>query len=259
MPTTDSHPAGNFVWLELATTNQSAAKTFYSALFGWEAKDSPMGPDAVYTMFRLNGRDAAGGFQLSAQEQGIPPHWQLYVAVDNVDASARRAAELGAKLIHPGLDIPNVGRMAVLQDPTGAMLSVFQPGAHRGMGIVAENSAFCWADLQTRDRDAAAKFYAALFGWEFTLGKDKDPGGYLHIKNHEEYIGGVPSPRDMPPHVPPHWLPYIQVADCSGVTTRAQSLGARILVPPMTVENQLHFSVLADPQGAVFALFQPAH
>lgn len=259
MPTTDSHAAGNFVWLELATSDQAAAKAFYSALFGWEAQDSPMGPDAVYTMFRLRGRDAAGGFQLSAAEKGIPPHWQLYVGVESVDESAGRAAELGAKLIHPGMDIPNVGRMAVFQDPTGAILSVFQPGAHRGMGIVGEEGAFCWADLQTRDRDAAAKFYAALFGWEMTPGKGKDPGAYLHIKNREQFIGGVPSPRDLPEHVPAHWLPYIQVADCSAVTARAQSLGGRVLVPAMTVENQLHLSVVADPQGAVFALFQPAH
>jgi predicted enzyme related to lactoylglutathione lyase len=259
MAIVDRHPAGNFVWLELATSDQSAAKNFYSSLFGWETKDSPMGPDAVYTMFRLNDRDVAGGFQLSAEERRIPPHWQLYVAVENADASASRAAELGAKLVHAGMDIPNVGRMAVLQDPTGAMLSVFQPGQHRGMGIVGEAGAFCWADLLTRDRTAATHFYGSLFVWEFTLGKDKDPSGYLHIRNGEPYIGGIPGPGTLPPHTPPHWLAYIQVLDCASVTARAESLSAKILVPPSTVENQLHFSVLADPQGAAFALFQPAH
>lgn len=259
MPTTDSHPAGNFVWLELATSDQSAAKTFYTALFAWQATDNPMGPDAVYTMFHLQNRDAAGGFQLSGHEQGIPPHWQLYVAVDNVDTSAQRAAELGATLIQPAMDIPGVGRMAVFADPTGAILSIFQPGNHKGMGIVAENGAFCWADLETRDRDAAAKFYQSLFGWEFAPGKDKDPGGYLHIKNRGEFIGGLPPERTLPPNVPPHWLPYIQVADCAAQTGKANQLGARILVPHTTIENQLHFSVIADPQGAVFALFQPAH
>ncbi|MGB7133904.1 MAG: VOC family protein [Acidobacteriaceae bacterium] len=259
MPHTDRHPAGHFVWLELATTSQSAAKNFYSALFGWEAQDAPMGPDAVYTMFRLNSRDVSGAFQISAEEHRIPPHWQLYVAVDNADTAASRAAELGAKIIQPPMDIPNVGRMAVLQDPTGAMLSVFQPGVHKGMGITGEPGAFCWADLQTRDRTAATHFYGSLFGWEFTLGKDKDPSGYLHIRSGEQHIGGIPGPGTLPPHVPPHWLAYIQVADCAAVTARAQSLGASILLPPMTIENQLRFSVLADPQGAAFALFQPAH
>ena len=255
----DHHPAGNFVWLELATSDQAAAKNFYTALFGWQATDTPMGPDQLYTMFRLNGRDAAGGFQLSGQERGIPPHWQLYIAVDNVDTSASRAAELGAKLIHAGLDIPTVGRMAVLEDTTGAIVSLFQPGNHKGMGIVGEPGAFCWADLQTRDRDAAARFYSALLGWQFLPGKDKDLNGYLHIRNGEAYIGGLPEARTLPPHVPPHWLPYIQTIDCAGVTARAKELGASILVPPMTIEGQLHFSVIADPQGAVFALFQPAH
>lgn len=259
MSTIEQHAAGNFVWLELATSDQSAAKSFYSSLFGWETKEFPMGPDAVYTMFLLNGRDAAGAFQLSEQERGIPPHWQLYVCVHSADDSANRAAKLGAKLIHPGLDIPNVGRMAVFEDPTGAMLSVFQPGPHRGMGIVSEPGAFCWADLQTRDRDAAIRFYAALFGWQFLPGKDKDLNGYLHIRNGEQYIGGLPEPRTLPPHVPPHWLPYIQTTDCAATTARATELGARTLVPPMTIEGQLHFSVIADPQGAAFALFQPAH
>lgn len=259
MSTTDQHPAGSFVWLELATTDQSAAKSFYSTLFGWEAKDAPMGPDAVYTMFRLNDRDAAGGFQLSGNEGGIPPHWQIYIGVDNVDASASRAAELGAKIVQGAMDIPNVGRMAVLQDPTGAVISLFQPGNHKGMGIVGEPGAFCWADLQTRDREAADNFYESLLGWQFLPGKDKDPNGYLHIRNGEQYIGGLPETRTLPPNVPPHWLPYIQTTDCAGLTSRAKELGATILVPPMTIEGQLHFSVIADPQGAVFALFQPAH
>lgn len=259
MPHTDRHPAGHFVWLELATTSQSAAKNFYSALFGWEAQDAPMGPDAVYTMFRLNSRDVSGAFQISAEEHRIPPHWQLYVAVDNADTAASRAAELGAKIIQPPMDIPNVGRMAVLQDPTGAMLSVFQPGVHKGMGITGEPGAFCWADLQTPDRDRAAKFYGSVFGWEFTLGKDNDPDGYLHIKNHGEFIGGLPPSRHLQPNVPPHWLAYIQSANCEAQTAKAAQLGAKVLVPTMAIEGAGNFSVVADPQGAVFALYSPSH
>ncbi|MGA8530835.1 MAG: hypothetical protein WB622_14055, partial [Acidobacteriaceae bacterium] len=84
-----------------------------------------------------------------------------------------------------------------------------------------------------------------------------DPGGYLHIKNGDQYIGGVPSSHSLPPNVPPHWLGYFQCESCESQTARAVAQGAAMKVPPTTVEGQLHFSVLADPQGAVFALFAP--
>jgi hypothetical protein len=260
MPIVDKHPAGSFAWMELATTDQPSATHFYSSLFGWAAQDFPYGPASVYTMFALNGRQTSAAFTMSEAERatGVPPHWQLYVAVDDADAATARASELGAKVVHPAMDVMTFGRMAVFQDPTGAFFSVWQARDHKGMGVWAENGALCWADLQTRDRDRAMGFYSGLFGWQFDPGKDKDPGGYLHIKNGEQFIGGMPEPRTMPPGVPPHWLAYILSPDCDAQTARAVELGGRVLVPAMTIENQLRFSVLADAQGAVFALFTPA-
>ena len=260
MTTIEKTPAGSFAWMELATSDQAAAKRFYTSLFGWEANDSPMGPDAVYTMFFLGGRQAGAAFTMSPQEAAaIPPHWQLYVAVDNADPSARRAEELGAKTVMAPFDVMTFGRMAVLEDPTGAYFSLWQARDHKGMAVVAEPGAFCWADLQTRDREKAMQFYTGLFGWEFLPGKDKDASGYLHIRNGEQYIGGLPAAETLPPHVPPHWLPYIQTADCTGQASTAKGLGAKILLPPTTIEGSLRFSVLSDPQGAVFAFFEPQH
>jgi uncharacterized protein len=261
MPVIDKHPAGNFAWMELATTDQPAAKHFYTTLFGWTAQDFPMGENSVYTMFSLNGQQTGAAFTLSAAEAGtgIAPHWQLYIAVDDADDATTRASELGAKVVHPAFDVMTFGRMAVFQDPTGAFFSVWQARDHKGMGVWGENGAMCWADLQTRDRDRAVAFYGSLFGWDFDAGKGKDPGGYLHIKNGAQGIGGLPEPRTLPPGVPAHWLAYILSPDCEAQTAQAQSLGARVIVPVMTIENQLKFSVLADPQGAVFALFTPAH
>ena len=261
MPTFDKHPAGNFVWFELATTDPTAAKAFYSSLFGWEAQDMPMGPDMTYTMFRLKGRDTAGAYTMKAEdrEMGVPPNWLLYISVDSADDTVAHTLEHGGNPMSPAFDIPNVGRMAVIQDPGAAIFAIFQPGHHKGVGIFGEDGAFCWADLQTPDRERAEKFYNSIFGWQFLPGKDKDPGGYLHIKNGEQYIGGLPEPRDVRPSVLPHWLPYIQSTDCAAQTAKANQLGASIIVPATTVEGQLSYSVIADPQGAVFALFAPAH
>jgi uncharacterized protein len=261
MPIVDKHPTGNFAWMELATTDQPAAKHFYATLFGWTAQDFPIGAGQFYTMFSLNGHQTGAAFTMSVAESetAIPPHWQLYIAVDDADAATARAAELGANVVHAPFDVMTFGRMAVFQDPTGAYFSMWQPRDHKGMGVWNENGALCWADLQTRDRDRAIAFYSGLFGWEFDPNKNKEPGGYLHIKNGEQSIGGMPDPRTLPSGVPAHWLAYILSPDCDAQTARAQDLGARVLVPAMTVGNQLRFSVLADPQGAVFALFTPAH
>lgn len=254
MPAIDRHPAGNFCWLELATSDQNAAKAFYGSLFGWSASDSPYGPGAVYTRFQLNHRTAAAAFTIRPEEP-VPPHWQLYIAVDDADATVRRAQELGAHIVHPAFDVMTYGRMAVLQDPAGAFFSIWQPRDNTGLGVIGENGSFSWADLQTTSRESSIAFYTALFGWQFLPGPDNDPSGYLHIRNGEPYIGGLPPARALPPGVPSHWLPYIQCADCAASTEKARILGARVLAPPMHIEGRLRFSVLADPQGAVFALF----
>ena len=123
MPNFDQHPAGNFVWFELSTTDQSAAKQFYSSLLGWQSEDMPMGPDMIYTMFRLNGRDTAGAYIMKAEERqmGIPPNWLMYISVESADATVATIIEHGGNPMSPAFDIPNVGRMAVIQDPAGAV------------------------------------------------------------------------------------------------------------------------------------------
>src|SRR5579872_1883706 len=120
MPHVDKHPPGDFCWLELATTDQNAAKNFYGALFGWNANDTPTSPNDFYTIFRINGLNLAAAFTLSAKERnrGIPTHWQLYIAVENADAGAAKAADLGGTVIEPPFDVFDAGRMAVIRDPT---------------------------------------------------------------------------------------------------------------------------------------------
>jgi hypothetical protein len=259
MPHIEKHAPGSFCWIELATSDQNAAKDFYGSLFGWAANDMPMGPNDFYTIFRLEGYDAAAAYTLRPEQrsQGMPPHWMLYVAVESADAAAPRAAELGGTVIVAPFDVFDAGRMAVVRDPAGACFCVWQAKKNIGVGIAGADGTFCWADLSTPDRAGAGKFYSGLFGWSLTLGEGKtDPSGYLHIKNGEEYIGGVLPDSHRNPNAPPHWLPYFRVADCDGSVDRAKQLGANLCLPPMTIENQLRFAVLTDPQGAVFAVIQ---
>jgi predicted enzyme related to lactoylglutathione lyase len=257
MPHIDKHPAGSFCWVELATSDQAAAKTFYSSLFGWAPNDNPMGPDDYYTIFKLDGRDTAAAYTLRPDRQpGVPPHWMLYIAVDNADDSAARAAQAGGNVVAPPFDVYTFGRMAVVQDPAGATFSMWQPKDNSGIGISGVDGTLCWADLCTSDPAPARKFYAETFGWEIAT-TPNDPSGYLHIKNGAQFIGGMPPGQFLPPGVPPHWLLYFVASNCDAAAEKAKSLGARIHNGPMTIENVGRMAIIADPQGAVFAIFQP--
>jgi uncharacterized protein len=257
MPNIEKHAPGSFCWIELATTDQNAAKQFYGKVFGWEANDMPMGPNDVYTIFRLGGRDAAAAYTMREEQRqsGMPPNWLLYVAVESADDAAKRAADLGGKVLMAPFDVFDIGRMAVIQDPTGAVFAIWEAKRHVGTTITGEKGTLCWADLLTPDPEAATRFYSQLFGWKLEKGKD-DSSGYLHIKNGDQFIGGVPPVQHRDANAPPHWLAYFEIANCDSTTATATQLGARAYVEPMTIENVGRWSVLADPQGAVFAAFQ---
>jgi predicted enzyme related to lactoylglutathione lyase len=257
MPIVESHAPGSFCWIELATTDPNAAKQFYATLLGWGYADFPMQPDGIYTIFQLNGRDVGGGYTLNAEmlARHVPPHWMLYVGVASVDESAAKAQSLGATVMAGPFDVMDIGRMAVIQDPTGAVFSFWEAKTHKGMGIASEPGTLCWADLMTNDPAKAKPFYEQLFGWKIEVGQHG--GDYLHIKNGESFIGGVPPVGSLPPNAPPHWQIYFLVKDCDASTAAAKSAGAQVYMEPMSMEGVGRWSVIADPQGAAFSLFQP--
>ena len=250
-----SHPPGAFCWIELGTSDQKAAKDFYTKLFGWSFTDNDMGPGMIYTVFTLKGRDAAACYALDAAKMpGVPPHWMLYVATADADASARRTTELGGKVMAPAFDVMDLGRMAVLADPQGAHISVWQAKANKGIAIHNEPGTFCWGQLNTSDTASVETFYKSLFGWGAKTGSD---GGmtYTEWLLGQTPIGGMMSmPSEVP--VPPHWLPYFAVADCDTAAAKAASLGATTHVPPSDIPGMGRFAVFADPQGAAFAIYR---
>jgi uncharacterized protein len=259
MTNVDKNSIGSFCWFELATTDQAAAKKFYTSLFGWSVNDSPMGPDDFYSMLTLSGRDIGAAYTMRKEQraQGVPPHWMVYIAVTSADDAVSKAAQLGGTVLAPAFDVMDVGRMAVIQDPTGAIFSAWQAKSRPSTTIIGVDNSFCWADLSTPDPAKAGKFYSGLFGWEL-MTDPKDPSGYIHIKNGEGMIGGIPPATHRNPNAPPHWLVYIQVADVEAATAKAGQLGAKVLMPPRKMENVGTWAIIADPQGAVLALFKSA-
>jgi predicted enzyme related to lactoylglutathione lyase len=256
-----SHVPGTFSWVELATTDQKAAVAFYRALLGWELNEIPIGPTDVYSMLTLRGQEvAAAATQQDAEKKmGVPPHWNVYVTVASADDAVKKAQSLGATVLAPAFDVMDAGRMAVLQDPTGAVFAVWEAKRQIGAKILSEPGALCWTELATRDTKAAEQFYTQLFGWEAKHSAPGLPMDYTEFSNQGQHlIGMMAMPPQMPASVPPHWLPYFQVADCDASTETAKSLGAAIRVPPQDIPNTGRFSVIADPQGATCALFKLA-
>jgi predicted enzyme related to lactoylglutathione lyase len=159
-------------------------------------------------------------------------------------------------VLAPAFDVYDVGRMAVLQDPTGATFSVWQAKKHGGTGIAGVDGTLCWADLSTSDREGAASFYSGLFGWRIVKEDEEPSHNYWHIVNGEEFIGGIPPAAHRNPSIPPHWLSYFAVSDGDAAAGKAKQLGARLVLPPMSIEDVGRMAVLTDPQGAAFAIFQ---
>jgi len=260
MANIEKHVPGEFCWIELATTDQAAARDFYGQIFGWTFKDTPIGPNDFYTIFQLQGRDTAAAYTLRPEQtsRGIPSHWNLYVAVESADAAAALATRLGGKVWAPPFDVFDAGRMANLQDPTGANFSLWQAKNNMGTGITGLDGTLCWADLNTPDQALAGQFYSDLFGWQIMKEDEDAAHNYWHIKNGEEFIGGIPPAAYRQPGAAAHWLAYFSVSDCDATSAKAKKLGAELRMPPTDFEDVGRMSVIADPQGATFAIFKVA-
>ncbi len=258
MPIITPFETGCFCWVELATTDQESAKAFYGQVFGWSAADEATAQREEYTLF-LSGDELVGAAyrrRYAIAGLGELPNWSLFVSVDDADAGAARARSLGGRVAAEPFDLGELGRMAVIVDPSGAPICLWEANQHAGFDLQGEENAFCWADLSTPDPDGAQRFYQGLFGWEISAGSN-DTSGYLHVLNRGEYLAGISPAESRNANAPPHWLVYFQTADCDGCSAKAQERGAKVHLPPLSLPNVGRVSVLGDPQGAVFAMFEP--
>lgn len=252
-----SYEPGTFCWTDLATTDPEGAKAFYGDLFGWEAVDTPAGETGTYTMLRLGGEDVCALYELEAdrREMGIPSHWLSYVSVESADATAKRAEALGAATFGGAFDALEMGRMALVQDPAGAVLAAWEPGEHIGAGLVNDAGCMTWNELQSREPEEAAAFYADLFGWETESQEHEGNVVYVTIKNAGAINGGFMPMAEAPGDATPYWIPYFTVASCDGAAERTGELGGGILAGPMDVPAG-RIAALMDPQGAALAVFE---
>jgi uncharacterized protein len=257
MSVSTAHAAGTFCWPELNTSDVAAAKSFYASLFGWTSDDSPIPQGGVYTMLKMAGQDvgAMSGLREDQQKAGVPPHWGSYVAVTSADESATKAAALGGQVLAGPFDVMEAGRMAVIQDPVGAVFCLWEAKAHPGASLLNEVGSLAWTELYTTDTDKASTFYAGLFGWQPKPWTGPNPYTVFYFPGEERMAGGMlPITGDMQ-GMPPNWLPYFRVEDADRTAAKAKELGGNVFVPPM-LPNVGRLSIISDPQGAMFAVIR---
>jgi predicted enzyme related to lactoylglutathione lyase len=257
MPEITKHEPGTFSWADLATNDVDAALSLYTDLFGWEPDKQDLPDGGVYVLFKVDGKDvaAAGPLQEDQAKQGVPPHWNVYVTVDDAEQAAKRAESAGGTIIAPSFDVMGLGNMAVVADPTGAIFCVWEPKINIGAQLMGETNTIGWTELLTTDTEKAGAFYAEVFGYEL---KPFGPEGtdYTIFMRGETQVAGMMKSPD--PQMPPNWGVYFISDDVDGVAKKTIAAGGQAYMEPTDMPEVGRIAVLADAQGAAFGVMSPA-
>jgi predicted enzyme related to lactoylglutathione lyase len=252
-----SEHAGKFVWYEWMGADPERAAKFYGEVLGWSVMETGMA-GFPYWIASAGPHGVGGLFATPKEAQGAPPCWSGYIAVDDVDAAAKKLAAGGGKVMRPAFDIPNVGRAALVADSQGVPFLLFQPnpgGPPPPEPMDATPGLVGWRELHALDGKAALDFYAAQFGWREDRQHDMGPMGVYHIFDAGGQQGGMMTRFAQGPG--PCWLYYINVDAADAANARVTAMGGKILNGPHEVPGGLFVTQCADPEGAMFGLSAP--
>lgn len=254
MSRVDHYAQGTPSYVELNSPDQQAAKGFYGQLLGWEFEDIDMGEAGVYVAVSVGGDSVAGMAGQMPQLAGHPAFWGAYIAVDDVDAAAAKVEPAGGKVEAGPFDVMELGRMASVQDPSGARVNLWQAGQSIGSVRVNEPGCPIWHELSSPDLPVATKFYADVLGvtWEAMPMETGDDYTCLMVEG-RPVAGAFPPPMEG---IPPHWEVYFNVEDADAVAEKAGQLGGKVVQEPWDVPGVGRMAILMDPQGAVLGLMQ---
>ena len=267
MHTDAQHSFGSICWVELATSDPTAAQEFYGALLGWDYEDGHEDGEFIYSMIRLGHEHVAGMLQLRPHqmEAHLPPLWSPFVCVEDAYATTQQCLSLGAQVLAGPQPVFNSGVMAALADPDGVWFSLWQPKTLKGFQVLKEPNSYLWADRYALNAPEDAEFYKAAFDWDLDdVSSPDNPGYYMFsqtvgggIDEWDRYLAGVLQLRPGQSASLPYWNVYFQVADLDASLQNALDLGGEQLRP--VVENAMGRLVgIQDPQGASFTIMQMA-
>ena len=246
MPERTEYTPGTPSWVDVSAPDVEAAAAFYAGLFGWSVEADQRPEAGGYRMATLHERTVAGIGPVMNPDR--PPAWNVYVTVDDADATVSHAEIHNGTILMQPMDILDVGRMAVLQDTNGAVISLWQPLDHIGAGLVNEAGAFTWNELAVPDVRRAHEFYTAVFNWEVDAEASSDTGLIFNVDGQtvcgaHEAQGGEPT----------GWVVWFAVDDCDAAAAKVTELGGSVAMPPTDMDFG-RAAVVADPAGATFGL-----
>jgi uncharacterized protein len=250
MPLSDvpGHP----IWVELYTSDPQAAAGFYTRLFGWTAADA--GPEyGGYLTFR-QGDGPVAGCMLNDGTTGGVNSWSVYLESDDAAATVRMAEANGGEISIEPMQVGDLGHMAFVTDPGGALVGIWQPGSHEGIASRGEPGAPAWFELLTGDYPRALEFYANAFGWDVHTVGDSDEFRYSTLGKDEEALAGVMDVSGTDDSE--GWSVYFATADTDATVAAAEEAGGAVV---RAAEDTPYgrMAWLADPQGAQFKVMGP--
>ena len=257
--------AGSFIWYELMTPDPDGAKAFYDAVVGWNIEAQSQFPNGYRMIGRSDGKMAGGVLPLNSEmkQHGARPTWLGYIYVPDVDASVAAIERAGGKALMPPFDIPNVGRVAMVADPSGAPFYIMkptppenEPEAKSDVFSVDQPQRVRWNELSSADDEGAVSFYTRQLGWAqegaMPMG---EMGDYRFISANGVRIGAI---MRKPPQRPVStWTFYIGVDDIDRAADAVTAGGGQILFGPMEIPGGEYSLNGMDPQGAAFGLVGP--
>ena len=249
-------PAGAPCWIDLMTSNMARSQEFYTALFGWNYEAGDEEKYGGYVMAFKDGKSVAGLMQ-SQPDSGYPDVWSTYLRVDDIAASIEAAKNAGRIVYLEPMDVPEQGKMAMLGDPSGASIGLWEFGGHTGFQAHEQNGAAAWHELHSKDYPAAVGFYRDVFGLEASVMADTPEFRYTNLRQDGRELAGILDAKPwLPDDAPSNWQVYFQTDDVDAAIAKALALGATII---NEAEDSPYGRVagLTDCTGAMFKLVQP--
>jgi uncharacterized protein len=244
---------GRFVWFEYLSKDIHKAQGFFGELFGWSTKSVPM-PDGNYTMIAGPDGKTIGGYAASPDPSATKSSWLPFLQVQSAADIAARVKTLGGSVMKDPFKVGDFATMAVVIDPLGAPVALWQPAKAEDPGTPAVGH-FTWKELPSKDPKASVAFYTQIGGFTSTTREMPGMGTYHVLESGGKPQAGIlAQPMPQAPHA---WLPYVQVANTDQTAERAKRLGATIVVPPTQIPNVGRFAILVDAQGAGTGILQP--
>lgn len=242
---------GTFCWAELATPDMNGSLEFYRALFGWGRAETPSSQG--HQTLHIDGADVAAFHASAEPSRHAEARWLVYVASPDVDEAVMQTIRHGGELVTGPEDVHDDRRLALVKDPTGAVLGLWQSKGHGGAQIANQPGTICWCELVTDNTDRAARFFQRLLRWS-TQVQDLGHLVYTTFLAGDVACGGMYPMDESWAGETPYWTPYFRVRHCETTVETAVDHGADVKIPPTVIPGLGRFSLLADPQGALFSV-----